>query len=134
MPLREGSDHLPLGDETVLLAEDEPSVRGVAAKVLSQLGYTVLEAANGHDALRVARDLADEELHLLLTDVVMPLMGGEELVEQLKVIRPNTKVLFTSGYTDAIVGPQLTGCGAEAIRKPYGPATLARRVREVLDM
>ena len=81
-----GSDELPGGTETVLLVEDEPSVRGVAACVLRQQGYTVLEATNGEEAVRVASEHGGDRVHLLLTDVVMPKMGGVELAGSFRRI------------------------------------------------
>ena len=90
---------LPQGSETVLLVEDDLSVRGLVVQVLRENGYNLLEAANGNEALRMAQEYAGE-IHLLLTDVVMPQMGGKELADRLKTLRPNIKVLFTSGYTD----------------------------------
>ena len=132
--MRDRSDELPLGTETVFLVEDEPSVRSMASQVLREQGYTVLESANGVEALRVAEERAGEELHLLLTDVVMPLMGGRELADQLKGLHPETRVLYTSGYTDdAIVDHSVLGTGADFIPKPFTPVSLARKIREVLD-
>ena len=130
---RDKSD-LPLGSETVFLVEDEPSVRRMASQVLREQGYTVLESTNGVEALRVAEKHASEELHLLLTDVVMPLMGGRELAEQLRKQHPETRVLFTSGYTEEADGHQdPLQSGSNFIQKPFTPATLALKVQEVLD-
>ncbi len=124
---------LPQGRETVLLVEDEISVRGFAAQVLRENGYKLLEAANGDDALRMAQVYAGK-IHLLLTDVVMPQMGGKELAGRLKTIQPNIKVLFTSGYTDnAIVRHGVLEPGSNFLQKPFSPVTLAQKVREVLD-
>jgi PAS domain S-box-containing protein len=133
-PPRDDIGYLPKGDETILLAEDEASVRNLTAHVLREQGYTVLEAANGSEAMSVARDHATEEIHLLLTDVVMPQMGGKELAERLKTIRPNIKILFTSGYPDStIIYQGLLDPDVDFIAKPLSPSTLARKVREVLD-
>jgi YesN/AraC family two-component response regulator len=94
----------------------------------------VLEAANGVQALRVAQEHAGETIHLLQTDVVMPQMGGKELANQLKILRPEVKVLYTSGYTDdAIVHHGVLEPGINFLQKPFSPATLAQKVREVLD-
>jgi len=118
----------------VLLVEDEPLVRRFAYRVLREQGYTVLEAANGDDALRVVQEFTGEEIHLLFTDVVMPQMGGKELADQLKLLRPNIKVLFTSGYTDnAIVHHGVLNPGFSFLEKPFSPTDLAYKVREVLD-
>lgn len=133
-PRREKERSLPHGNETVLLVEDEPLVRRFAYRVLREQGYTVLEAANGDDALRVVQEFTGEEIHLLFTDVVMPQMGGKELADQLKLLRPNIKVLFTSGYTDnAIVHHGVLNPGFSFLEKPFSPTDLAYKVREVLD-
>ena len=125
---------MPTGTETVLLVEDEPSVRGLATLVLRRQGYTVLDAANGAEALRVARDHPGDEIGLLLTDVVMPHMSGKELAGHLQPLMPGLKVLMTSGFPDeAAVPGQGWNPGISFIPKPFTPAELARRVREVLD-
>src|SRR3954454_23264434 len=90
------------GWETVLLVEDEDAVRALAREVLRRHGYVVLEAAHGVDAVRVAERHPDD-IHLMVTDVVMPHMGGRELAERLMTARPKMKVLFMSGYTDQAV-------------------------------
>ena len=131
---RDETDSLPRGSETVLLVEDEPLVRDLAHRLLSQQGYNVIEAANGVQALRVAQEHAGEDIHLLLTDVVMPQMGGKELVNQLKILRPDVKVLYTSGYTDdAIVHHGVLEPGTNFLQKPFSPKTLSHKVREALD-
>ena len=130
----EESDSLPRGSETVLLAEDDPLVRDLARRLLIQQGYTVLEASNGEEALRVAKEKAGEKIHLLLTDVVMPQMGGKELSEKLKRLRPDIGVLYTSGYTDnAIVHQGTLEPGTYFLQKPFSHKTLSHKVREVLD-
>jgi len=122
------------GSETVLLVEDEPLVRDLAHRILSQQGYKVLEAANGEEALRVAHEHGGEEIHLLLTDVVMPQMGGKDLADQLKIPRPDIKVLYTSGYTDnAIVHHGVLEPGIHFLQKPFSSNALSHKVREVLD-
>ena len=132
--VRDKPDDLPRGTETVFLVEDEPNLRSMVSLVLRQQGYTVLESTNGAEALRIAEERASEELHLLLTDVVMPLMGGRELAERLRRRRPDTRVLFTSGYTDdADVRRDPLQSGADFIAKPFTPESLALKVREVLD-
>jgi CheY-like chemotaxis protein len=132
--LRRGSpDSIPRGSETVLVVEDEPSVRTLAAHILRDQGYRVLEAGEGEEALRVAQEhLA--EIHLLLTDVVMPRMGGKELADRLKTLRPRVKVLFVSGFPDdAIAQHGILAPSIAFLQKPFSPATLAQKVREVLD-
>jgi two-component system, cell cycle sensor histidine kinase and response regulator CckA len=118
----------------VLLAEDETLVRTMIASTLQDQGYTVLQAANGAEALRLAQEHAGKEIHLLLTDVVMPQMGSVELANQLSAIRPETRVLFTSGHPDQLLVHQRTsGSNTQFIQKPFAPAALSRKVREVLE-
>jgi PAS domain S-box-containing protein len=125
---------MPHGMETVLLVEDEPLVRSLAARVLREQGYTVLEASNGEEALRLAHEHATSEINLLLTDVVMPRMSGREVAEHLVKVRPRMLVLYTSGYTeDSIVHHGVTDDGMAFLQKPFKPDALARKVREVLD-
>ncbi|MBW2056450.1 MAG: PAS domain-containing protein [Deltaproteobacteria bacterium] len=129
---REG--YPPRGSETVLLVEDELSVRNVTAGTLRAQGYTVLEASDGKEALAVARQHRDRRIDLLLTDVVMPQMGGRALAERLLAERPDTKVLFFSGYPgEAIVHHGVLDRGSAFLQKPFSPAGLAWKVREVLD-
>jgi CheY-like chemotaxis protein len=121
------------GRETVLLVEDEPGVRALARRALTGFGYRVLEATNGVEALTVARQTS-EPIDLLLTDVVMPEMGGRELAQVLKQERPDTRVLFTSGYPDSGgMALDVAESGVPYLAKPYTPNELAEKVREVLD-
>jgi PAS domain S-box-containing protein len=124
---------LPKGTETVLLAEDEVAVRKLTARVLRGQGYQVLEALNGDDALRVAAD-HEGAIDLLLTDMVMPQMGGSALAERFRELYPSTRVLFMSGYTDhsALHLGQLHP-GVVLLQKPFTPTVLARKVRDILD-
>jgi len=125
---------LPRGTETLLLVEDEPSLRHLASSVLETQGYTVLRAPNGQDALHVAREHKGSPIRLVITDVIMPVMGGNVMAEWLKATYPDLKILFTSGYTDdAIVHHGVLDPGVEFLPKPYTPATIARKVREMLD-
>jgi len=120
------------GWETVLLVEDEAAVRALAREVLRRHGYVVLEARHGVDALRVA-ERHNDEIHLMITDVVMPHMSGRDLAERLSRVRPKMKVLFMSGYTDhALMHRELTPGGA-FLQKPFTPEGFARKVRSVLD-
>jgi two-component system, cell cycle sensor histidine kinase and response regulator CckA len=122
------------GSETVLLVEDEGTVRQLATRVLRQLGYTVLEASDGVEALRVAGEHSGM-IDLLLTDVVMPQLGGAVLATRLRETYLRLKVLFMSGYTDqAIVDHSLLEPGVAFLQKPFAPELLARRVREVLTV
>jgi PAS domain S-box-containing protein len=131
---RNEPDSSPRGSETVLLVEDESSVRDLANRLLKQQGYRVLEAANGEEALRLAQETVGERIHLLLTDVVLPQMSGKELADQLKTFRPDLKVLYTSGYTDfAVVHHGVLNSGTHFLQKPFSLKTLSQKVREALD-
>ena len=131
---KEDTESLPGGNETVLLVEDDPSVRDLANRLLKQQGYRVLEAANGEEALSLARENTTEKIHLLLTDVVLPQMGGKELADRLKISQPDLKVLYTSGYTDyAIVHHGVLNSGTHFLQKPFSLKTLSQKVRGALD-
>ncbi len=132
-PAAAPAGQLPHGRETVLLAEDEESVRALARHVLRECGYTVLEAADGEEALRVAGSYAGR-IDLLATDVVMPRLGGRELAERLLPQRPGTRLLYLSGYAHDPVLYQGVAAGAVAfLQKPFMPRDLAYKVRELLD-
>ena len=131
---REDWSLLPSGNETVLVVEDEPSVLTVVSQVLRAQGYTVLEAANGIEALRLVEEHSSEDIHLLFADIVMPLMSGSELASQISQRHPETKLLFTSGYGyDPADRPAVEPLAGNFIQKPFTPATLAHKVRETLD-
>ncbi len=134
LPRRDEAGFVPRGTETVLVVEDEVMVRAIVTRTLAEQGYRVLEAADGNEALRLAREYAGE-IHLLLTDVVMPQMGGRELRDRFALMRPRAKTLFVSGYTDnAIAHRGILEPGIAFLQKPFTAAALARKVREVLDM
>jgi PAS domain S-box-containing protein len=121
------------GSETILLVEDEEAVRTLARKTLESCGYRILEASNGLEALRVAEGHSEPALHLLLTDVVMPGMGGRDLADQLIRLRPEMKVLYMSGYTDnAIVHHGILNPGIQFLQKPFSPQFLVQKVQETL--
>jgi signal transduction histidine kinase/DNA-binding response OmpR family regulator len=121
------------GDETVLLVEDEPEVRVLAARVLRQLGYTVLEAKDGGEALRMA-GTNEGRIDLLLTDVVMPQLSGSELAAQLLGQEPELKIIYMSGYTeDRVVQDSWAEIGGAFLSKPFSATDLAQRVRATLD-
>jgi signal transduction histidine kinase/FixJ family two-component response regulator len=122
-----------LACETILLVEDEDAVRQLARRLLVNHGYTVLEARDGEEALAVSQSHADR-IDLVLTDVVMPRMSGPELVERLASLRPETRVVYMSGYTeDAIARRDIFAAGAAFLEKPFAPRALAAKVREALD-
>jgi len=123
----------PGGTETVLLAEDNETVRVLAERVLRSEGYSVLVAAHGYEALQLAQAHAGT-IHLLLTDVMMPGMSGPRLAEELERDRPETAVLFISGYTEqTVIERGSLGKGITYLQKPFTPGVLIRRVREMLD-
>jgi two-component system, cell cycle sensor histidine kinase and response regulator CckA len=125
---------LPRGTESLLVVEDEQSVRHLARGVLEAQGYKVLTASNGQDALHVAREHKGSPIRLVVTDVIMPLMGGKVMAEWLETTYPDLKILFTSGYTDdAIAQHGVLEPGVAFLPKPYTPAALARKVRKMLD-
>lgn len=124
----------PRGRETLLLVEDEPAVRTLARDVLAAQGYEVLCAANGQEGLTVAREHRGAPIGLVVTDVVMPSMGGKLMAEWLRATHPGLKVLFTSDYSDeAITRPGGLDPGVDFLQKPYTPSHLTRKVRELLD-
>jgi two-component system cell cycle sensor histidine kinase/response regulator CckA len=126
-----GAPVTPRGVETVLLVEDMDQVRAVSRKILERNGYVVLEAADGEEAMTVAAAYP-AEIHLLLTDVIMPRMTGPELARKLLPLRPAMKIVFMSGYTDHSEPDALLEPGSEFVQKPLTPATLLERLRRVL--
>jgi PAS domain S-box-containing protein len=126
-------DRSPTGGETILLTEDDAAVRTLARRALQSCGYKVLEAATPDDALRIARERSDA-IHLLLTDMVMPVSDGRELARRLAESRPDLKVLYMSGYSeDTITRRVLIKPGTPLLTKPFTLGELARKVRETLD-
>ncbi len=121
------------GTETILLAEDEANLRYLARQFLEKQGYKVIEAADGAVAMQIA--VAHEGvIHLLLTDVIMPGMNGRELAQRISEIRPQTKVLYMSGYTENVIGHNGTlDAGVRLLQKPFTLRDLKSKVREVLD-
>jgi two-component system, cell cycle sensor histidine kinase and response regulator CckA len=118
---------------TVLVAEDEPAVRVLIRLALEPLGYTVLEAADGYEALQLIEQ-RHIQIHLLLTDVIMPLMNGYELAKRLESIHPATKVLYMSGYTDEVLAFHgITKPEIDFIQKPFTPSELAEKVEMMLS-
>jgi CheY-like chemotaxis protein len=121
------------GEETVLVVEDEDSVRDLVRQILEDHGHAVLTARHGRDAMQIA-DRYERPIDLLVTDVVMPEMGGGELVERLAARRPSLKVLYISGYTnDEVLRRGVHGAPASFLHKPFTSDDFMRRVREVLE-
>ncbi|HLK64579.1 MAG TPA: PAS domain S-box protein [Bryobacteraceae bacterium] len=121
------------GGGTLLVVEDQEAVRRLMTTILTDYRYEVIEAANGDEALAASERHAGE-IHLLLTDVVLPGMNGKEVADRLKMSRPDMKVLFTSGYTEDVIGHRgVLDPGVAYLAKPFSPDRLAAKVREVLS-
>jgi CheY-like chemotaxis protein len=120
----------PAGVETVLLAEDEDTLRALVRDILVSNGYRVIEARNGAEALQLARNCPGE-IHLLITDLVMPQLSGQELARRLAPERPELKILYMSGYTDEAL--PVHGLAKQYLQKPFTPEMLVRQVRQLLD-
>jgi two-component system, cell cycle sensor histidine kinase and response regulator CckA len=129
---RERPEALQRGSEVVLLVEDEAGVRELAREYLEMSGYKVIVAADGHTAIELAA-LHQGVIHLLMTDMVMPGIGGRELAERVQAARPDIKILYMSGYTDqAVVHQGILGTDAPLLQKPFTLATLTGKLREIL--
>ena len=125
---------LPRGTETVLLVDDDPALRIMSTTLLRRLGYTVLAAADGVEALGLKQQDSTGHVDLLFTDVVMPHMSGKELAARVSALYPQTRILFTSAYTEnAIVHQGVLDEGVALLQKPFTPSALAHKLREVLD-
>ncbi len=128
-----GGAVLERGDETILLVEDESGLREMAKELLEGQGYTVLQAADSHEAMRICSGYPGA-VHLLLTDLVLPTASGHELAQQLLHLRSQIRVLFMSGYpTETILERGVLEPGAVFLEKPFTPDALAKKVRQVLD-
>ncbi|MBN1290729.1 MAG: PAS domain S-box protein [Candidatus Latescibacteria bacterium] len=125
---------IPAGTETVLVVEDEPTVLKMTTRILRNAGYTVYEATNGEEALRGLHDKTFDNVDLLITDVIMPRMGGKELHSRMQKQFGGIKILFMSGYTDnSIVHHGILESGLSYIQKPFSPDMLIKKVRQALD-
>jgi CheY-like chemotaxis protein len=123
----------PMGAaEVVLLVEDEDQVRKLASTILKGRGYVVLEAGDGREGLSVC-EAHHGKIDLMLSDVVMPELGGRELAERVVAMRPGIKVLFMSGHTQDVILKEGIQAGTPFLQKPFAPAALAHKVREALD-
>lgn len=120
------------GHETILLAEDDRPVRRLTERILRRLGYRVLSASNGAEALDVAQGF-EEPIDLLLTDVLMPKMNGRELADRFRLQRPNARILYMSGWTDKVLWHHGVTDNVDLLSKPFTPGLLGERVRAALD-
>jgi two-component system cell cycle sensor histidine kinase/response regulator CckA len=126
-------EHDTAGSETVLVAEDDDSVRAVVTRVLRQRGYTVLEAPNGREAIAICQT-HQAPIHLILTDVIMPGMGGVDVARESAALRPEAKILLMSGYTDGELERRgLVQGRVVLLQKPFTPSALAQKVRDILS-
>jgi CheY-like chemotaxis protein len=120
------------GTETILLAEDEEAIRSLVERTLKELGYTILVARNGEEAVEIFR--RNKKIALAVLDAVMPRKGGKEAFEEMRKENPGLKVIFMSGYAaDGIHDSFVMIAGMPFLQKPFGPTILARKIREVLD-
>jgi CheY-like chemotaxis protein len=133
LPSGESAGKHLTGTETILLVEDDEAILSLTALILENLGYTVIAAQNPVKTIQLAGEHRGD-IHLLITDVVMPEMNGRELAERLSAICPDLKCLYMSGYTaDVIAHRGILEEGVNFIRKPFGSNDLAAKVRQVLD-
>jgi len=119
------------GSETVLLVEDDPSVRVVLETMMRRRGYHVLSCGSSEDALEICKR-HDTTIDLLVTDMIMPVMGGRELVQRVRALRPRIRVLYVSGYAETEPDDKLDST-LDYLQKPFAPEALATKVREVLS-
>jgi CheY-like chemotaxis protein len=130
---RSGGHAVERGSETILVTEDEPDLRELTKIFLESYGYRVLQAASAEEALRISENL-DERIHLLLTDVIMPGMSGRQLAEKILKKRPETKIVYMTGYTDdMVVQHKVLEPGVRLLQKPFTKVELAQKVRATLD-
>ena len=129
----EAENPIPRGSETVLVAEDDRSLRLLAKTLLEEHGYRVIEAEDGEDAVRKFKE-NQEQVRLLLLDIIMPRLDGRKAYEEIKKLQPNIKVLFASGYTEDLLSiKDILDQGLDFIQKPMRPHDLLVKVRTVLD-
>ena len=133
LPTKTAADPVPHGHETILLVEDDKAILNLAADILSNLDYSVLQAGSPSEALRMAKE-NNHEINLLMTDVIMPEMNGKDLADTLKSFIPQLKCLFMSGYTANVISHHgVLDEGVHFIQKPFSPSKMAVKIREVLD-
>ena len=126
-------EQIPIGNESILVVEDDECVRGVAIEILKMQGYDVISAKNGKEAIELCEQM-ERQVDLVVTDVIMPSMGGVEFIENITKIWPDVKVMFMSGYApSSVIHREIINKGITFIQKPFNPQHLAIKVREVLD-
>jgi PAS domain S-box-containing protein len=125
-------DPAPTGSETILFVEDEAGLRTVGCEYLRSKGYKVMEASNGIEGLEICKSYRDT-IHLLVTDMIMPVMGGPELAEKAVQVHPEMRVMFMSGYSDRAFDPQVLGPNSAFLQKPFSMDALARKIRNLLQ-
>jgi CheY-like chemotaxis protein len=130
-PVNEPLDAAPSGSETLVFVEDEAGLRTVGCEFLRSKGYRVMEASNGNEALEICERYKDT-IHLLVTDMIMPGMGGPELAEKALQLHPEMRVVYMSGYSDRAFDPRVLGPHAAFLQKPFSMHVLARKLRSVL--
>ena len=127
-------DILPTGNETILLVDDEDSIRDFLAEILSEQGYKVIEATNGEEGLQVFKEYK-EEIDLLISDITMPKMSGPELVNKLRELQPKLKALFISGNVEnRYTNEHSTDLRTSFLQKPFTYDSIISKVREILDI
>ena len=125
-------EHLPGSGQTVLVVEDEPLVRLLIIDVLDELGYKALEASDGPSGLRILQ--SPQRVDLLITDIGLPGLNGRQVADAARVVRPDLKVLFMTGYAENAVAAQgILASGMQIITKPFAMDVLAKRIRELMD-
>lgn len=133
----ESKNNIPsqhMGNETILVVEDEEVLRKLITSVLKKRGYKIIEASDGEDALDLIKGQKENSIHLVITDLVMPRMSGPELIKKLSLLHPETKVLCISGYTvNPMIQPELLKPQTSFLRKPFAPETLAQKVCEIIN-
>jgi nitrogen-specific signal transduction histidine kinase/CheY-like chemotaxis protein len=133
-PPSRGALDWPRGTETILLVEDDPALREMAAELLRRLGYHVLVAGDGLAALSLVEQRKGDPIDLMFTDMVMPQMDGRQLFDRVRSLHPKIRILFTTAYTEkAMVQQGVLNQGVTVLQKPFSPSALAHKVREVLD-
>ena len=131
-PIVDSRQSISTGTKTVLVVEDEPMVRILARHILEAIGYNVLEAGSGGEAMEICKD-HEGPIHLLFTDVVMPQMSGPQLSEEVRKMFPDIGILYMSGYSDNVTDRHGVEEGVPFLQKPFSPDALALKVSEIFE-